>query len=216
MLTYRTQRCRDGYHLVKEDGIDCIQAVSGNFEGITPIPQHKTLFRKFADIGSPTTETVPDFSKGKSSLASNLNIGGILNFAGSHGLLTNAKPSEAEQLDLWNTALSNMSVAVRCWQSQEYETLVDYFDRDMIARSSRKLVLNPSDQAPKMEEASPTLLDAMWGQFALAVAQMETHLQCYLCREWFVPKRARSDGPIFCTPKCQKAHAHRRKKEKTT
>jgi len=216
MIIFKSQRCKDGYKIDDGDDGDLqISAVSDNFEDIIPIPTHQTLFRQFCDIGSPTSVASANFKRQESSIKSQLNTTGILKFAEGHGLLTNVKPTESESLHNWDVALSNMNTAVKCWQSYEYETLVSYFDGDMVGRSSSKLVITPDYDAPQLEEVALTLLDAMWAQFALAVAKMEAHLQCDQCGDWFVPQRSRKSKYKFCSPKCQKKHQHLRRKKET-
>jgi hypothetical protein len=214
MIIFNTQICRDGYYIVEENDDVCIQAVSDNFDETTPVPQHEALFRRFAAIGRPGIENNPNFKEETSSIQSKLNVEGIIGFAKGYGLLTNAKPTEAESLHHWDTALESMNVAISCWTSYDFITLVDYFERDVVAHSSKKLAIVPDQNYPQIIDESSTLLDAMWAQFALAVSKNETQLQCDNCKEWFTPKRKRTSDAVFCTPKCQKADQHKRKKEK--
>jgi hypothetical protein len=211
MIIFSTQICRDGYQLIEEDGDLLIQAKSDNFEKVTPIPKHWTLFRMFADIGQPKKVSNPDFKSGTSYYKSKLNIDGILRFIEGHGLLTAKKPGEAETLHHWDVALESMNAAIKCWQKQDFETLVNFFDLDVVAKSTKKLTITPAHEYPQINDVAPTLLDALWAQFAMAISKNETQLRCSDCKTWFVPKRKRTEGQlVFCSPKCQKHHQYMR------
>jgi hypothetical protein len=212
MIIFNTFICRDGYQIVEDNGDVCIRAATDNFDEATPIPQHQILFRRFAAIGRPVTESNHNFNEETSTLRSKLNIDGIIGFAESYGLLTNAKRTEAESLHHWDTALESMNAAINCWTEYDFTTLVSYFDKGAVARSSKKLAIVPDQAHPQIIDEAPTLIDAMWTQFALAVSKNETQLQCDNCKEWFTPKRKRTTEAVFCTPRCQKANQHKRKK----
>ena len=186
-LKFSWQKCPDGYGIATDkDGASVLRPRSRNFVAVEPLTLHPVLFRQIASLDAKPTA----YAK----------------FASDFGLLRTVDGDEP--IKLWNAERGTFRAGLQFWDAGEMKAVSDLFNTFSLGN----LGITLGDGSLTLEPAN--LLDAMWVQFALSFTKREQHRRCLWCETWFAygPGTGRRNTAIYCTPKCQNAHAYQKVK----
>ena len=167
------------------------------------LDEHPALFRSFADL--------------------DLTPASVLEFITRHGFLE----WPVESLSKWYFQIERMRKCVREWENGrkrgDLSQLVHQFndksllgETGILERLTARIHLPSDPGAASFGISPPTLLSALWLQFALTICNQRQLRQCKYCCKWY-PYGAgtgKRQSGHFCTQRCYQAHHYRMRKGK--
>jgi len=156
------------------------------------------------------------------------NPGGVLKFANRFGLLDSR--GDVETLAGWYASIREMYEAVVLWRdcqrAHDLSRLVSVFNERQEnsgfigPAGSLTAFLGKTDDPARLalRLEPPTLLEALWLQFAMAVSGNTNFRKCDWCDEWFAygTGTGRRNTAKFCKPACRQAAFVKRQQEAET
>ena len=139
---------------------------------------------------------------------------GVNEFADRYGLL---KGNERESLDEWYEAIDAFKQSVAFNKDDFWESTSGDLEAQMPRSFTAVLVRRSDNRLPSLLVRPTTLYAAMWLQYASWVSAPGINYRwCAWCNKPFLygPTTGRRSRARYCEPKCQKAHAYAKKKER--
>ena len=198
LFWFEWERCLDGYQILAIDKEKVVMPKSRRREIYRPLDlgtENWAPFHIFADM--PHTQD------------------GVLSFANSYGLLFRDLENGYGEFTGYS---STMRYAVKHWQKGDMDELVSFFQSSAgqwANQISVTLVKSNESDRPDLRIVPRDLLHALWLQFAEVISTGLKTKHCQWCRKAFPygPGSRHRSTAIFCSSKCQKAHAYRKRLE---
>lgn len=177
----------DGYFLLPK---------SPHLEDFEPLKDNPVIFRNFAGLAE-TREAIEKF-------------------ATQYGHLIRGNNA----LSSWIDEIRQMSLAVKQWEnakaSGDYRHVRSAINV-MPLTTRLKVEIKPGELLPDLALYPRNLLEALWVQFALAVAGDAKLNQCLHCKSWFQVGggAGRKSGAFYCSQRCNNASYEKRSGRRT-
>lgn len=178
--------------------VRAIMPRSMKLAAVFPTDENRDLFLRFAN------------------LARDLHEHKMVAFADQYGLLSSSSVEEGETVSIWRSQIKTMAAAVQAWSEKDFNYLRQFrWDYLVDLRAALTPGHDARGETLIFSVVPPTLLSAIWLQFAQHISGNLALLSCEQCRNWF-DAGGRGPTPRFCSTKCRNAHNNAKRRESRT